>query len=72
MGDHEGPGVEVSVGDGVNLVDLGIVLYVEVVVARVGRKSEYNLVKSICSYSIKASDWTGERTDLLAMSGLDF
>ena len=46
MGDHEGPGVEVSVGDGVNLVDLGIVLYVEVVVARVGRKSEYNLVKS--------------------------
>ena len=45
MGDHEGPGVEVSVGDGVNLVDLGIVLYVEVVVARVGRKSEYNLVK---------------------------
>jgi len=43
VGDHEGPGVEVSVGDGVHLVDLGIVLYVEVVVACVGRKSFSNV-----------------------------
>ena len=37
---HEGPGVEVGVGDVVHLVYLGVVLYLDIVVAGVGRESE--------------------------------
>ena len=42
VGNHEGFSVEVSVGDGVHSVDLGIVFHPHVVVAGVGRQSEEN------------------------------
>ena len=42
MGNHEGFRVEVSVGDGVHSVDLGVVFHPHVVVAGVGGQSEEN------------------------------
>ena len=43
MGNHEGLGVEVSVGDGVHGVDLGVVVHSHVVVAGVTGQSADNI-----------------------------
>ena len=44
MGNHKGFGVEVSVGDGVHSVDLGVVVHSHVVVAGVrGQSADTNI-----------------------------
>ena len=63
---HEGPGVEVGVGDVVHLVHLGAVLYLNIVVAGVGRKSE-DIIQNI-----EYIECVVVTTDLFAMSWLDF
>ena len=68
MGNHEGLGVEVSVGDGVHGVDLGVVLHPHVVVAGVGGQSadNNNSLRLYCHRDIDL------QSDLFAMSGFDF